>query len=249
MRRYPCRMSRPVYGVYARYGMPAPTARTAAAPPKPACAIAVRTFLGPRNTASLEFLPAVRQGLATDGGLYIPRGGPPAMTKEEWGALLPMTYEERAVAILSRWIPSDELSEGELQTMVSEAYSGFGHCGDRGAVAPVVHLEGNQYILELFHGPTASFKDLALQLTPRLFARAAQGCDTSYLILVATSGDTGSAALDGFGNVDIPTMVLYPQGGVSSIQRAQMVASPAPTRLLCCVLVVTGDFPVRPALF
>eukprot|EP01047_Picozoa_sp_COSAG01_P015047 COSAG01_NODE_746_length_13865_cov_11.259625_3_plen_236_part_00 len=233
MRRYPRCMSRLVLGVYARYGMPAPTARTAAAPPKPAFAIAVRTFLGPRNTASLDFLPAVRQGLATDGGLYIPRGGPPAMTKEEWGALLPMTYEERAVAILSRWIPSDELSEGELQTMVSEAYSGFGHCGDRDAVAPIVHLEGNQYILELFHGPTASFKDLALQLTPRLFARAAQGSDTSYLILVATSGDTGSAALDGFGNVDIPTMVLYPQGGVSSIQRAQMVASPRPNPPVC----------------
>ena len=88
----------------------------------------------------------------------------------------------------------------ELRIMIDKAYTGFGHCGDSTSVAPVVHLEDNQYMLELFHGPTASFKDLALQLTPKLFARAAEEADgLTYLILVATSGDTGSAALHGFG--------------------------------------------------
>ena len=77
----------------------------------------------------------------------------------------------RAVEILKRWVPEQELPTADLRAMIEQAYSGFGHCGDENAVAPVVHLEGNQYLLELFHGPTASFKDLALQLTPKLFAR------------------------------------------------------------------------------
>ena len=188
---------------------------------------------------SLGFLSAVRQGLATDGGLYVPRGGPPALSRAEWEALLPLSYQERAVSILSRWIPHEELAATEVKKMVAAAYTDFGHCGDKAAVAPVVHLEGDQYILELFHGPTASFKDLALQLTPRLFARAAQGSDMQYLILVATSGDTGSAALEGFGNVDIPTMVLYPTDGVSTIQRAQMTTTPLESTH---TIGIDGDF-------
>jgi threonine synthase len=161
------------------------------------------------------------------------------MTMDEWAELLPMSYQERAVAILSRWISPDELSKAELTKMVADAYRGFGHCGDPEVVAPVVHLEGSHYILELFNGPTASFKDLALQLTPRLFDRAAQEADTKYMILVATSGDTGSAALEGFGNVGINTMVLYPQDGVSAIQRAQMTSTPLDSTH---TIGVDGDF-------
>ena len=161
------------------------------------------------------------------------------MSLEEWGELLPLSYQERAVAILSRWISPDELSTAELSQMVADAYTGFGHCEDAAAVAPVVHLEDSHYILELFHGPTASFKDLALQLTPRLFHRAAQDVSTEYMILVATSGDTGSAALEGFGGVGINTMVLYPNEGVSDIQRAQMCSTPLGSTH---TIGVDGDF-------
>jgi threonine synthase len=185
------------------------------------------------------FLHCVRQGLAKDGGLYVPENGPPTMTMDEWAGLLPLTYQERAVEILSRWISPDELSRAELTQMVADAYRGFGHCGDPDVVAPVVHLEGSHYILELFNGPTASFKDLALQLTPRLFDRAAQEADTKYMILVATSGDTGSAALEGFRNVGINTMVLYPKDGVSAIQRAQMTSTPVESTH---TIGVDGDF-------
>lgn len=206
--------------------------------------VSTRTALGDLpgelgGVPALDFLSAVRQGLATDGGLYIPQNGPPVLAADEWAALLPCSFQERAVSILSRWIPGSELSNAEIEKMVADAYTNFGHCGDKGAVAPVSHLEGNQYILELFHGPTASFKDLALQLTPRIFARAAEGTETEYLILVATSGDTGSAALEGFGNVDIPTMVLYPINGVSDIQRAQMTSTPLSSTH---TIGVEGDF-------
>ena len=137
-----------------------------------AAASGLSSPLALRADGGAGFLSVVRQGLAADGGLYVPRDGPPTMSLEEWGELLPLSYQERAVAILSRWISPDELSTAELSQMVADAYTGFGHCEDAAAVAPVVHLEDSHYILELFHGPTASFKDLALQLTPRLFARA-----------------------------------------------------------------------------
>lgn len=132
-------------------------------------------------------------------------------------------------------------STADLRSMVDLAYTNFGHCGNSSAVAPVVHLENNQYLLELFHGPTASFKDLALQLTPKLFARAAHDAPSegSYMILVATSGDTGSAALHGFGGVGIPTMVLFPTDGVSAIQRAQMTSTPVESTH---TIAIEGDF-------
>ena len=86
----------------------------------------------------------VRQGLARDGGLYIPRSGAPSLSESELTAMLPMPYTERAVEVLKRWVPDEELSVPDLRTMVEKAYTGFGHCGDASAVAPVVHLEGNQ---------------------------------------------------------------------------------------------------------
>lgn len=154
--------------------------------------------------------------------------------------MLPLKYTERALEILQQWVPEDEIGVEELRIMIDKAYTGFGHCGDSTSVAPVVHLEDNQYMLELFHGPTASFKDLALQLTPKLFARAAEEADgLTYLILVATSGDTGSAALHGFGGVGIPCMVLYPKTGVSSIQRAQMTSTPIESTH---TIGIEGDF-------
>jgi len=200
--------------------------------------ISTRDSTGATETGS--FLTTVRVGLAPDGGLYVPKGGPPTLTAAEWAALIPLGYQERAVSLLRRWIPAAEVADAELASMISSAYDGFDRCGGAAEqVTPVRHLEGQQYLLELFRGPTASFKDAALQLTPRLFAAATAGGDTSFLVLCATSGDTGSAALDGFGKVGVPVMVLYPVGGVSDIQKAQMAAmDPASTH----VVAVNADF-------
>lgn len=109
-------------------------------------------------------------------------------------------------------------------------------------VIPVTHLEHNQYMQELYHGPSASFKDLALQLMPQLFQHAVieQSRDSSYAIVVATSGDTGGATLDGFSrHTDIPVMVLYPKQGVSHLQKIQMTAAEGSH---VHVVGVEGDF-------
>jgi threonine synthase len=127
--------------------------------------------------------------------------------------------------------------------MIEKAYhANFQHNG----IAPVIKLDEQFHILELFHGPTASFKDLALQLTPRFFQEAISSSTTQndvtqgYLVLVATSGDTGSAVLEGFANVSrTKVSVLYPNDGVSSIQKRQMVTTNNPN---VNVLGVQGDF-------
>ena len=144
--------------------------------------------------------------------------------------------------ILETWIPPTDLHPIILRGMISKAYSGnFQH----EAVAPVVKLNDQFYIHELFHGPTASFKDLALQLTPQFFNEALSqnsvtGGPLKRLILVATSGDTGSAVLEGF--KDVPrtkVLILYPEEGVSQIQKAQMVSADSPNTR---VIGVKGDF-------
>ncbi|XP_062376703.1 threonine synthase-like 1 [Sardina pilchardus] len=170
------------------------------------------------------FSDVVVEGLAPDGGLYVPKGGFPKLGPQEWKRLAKMSYPERACAILEQCIHPTDVSPPELGQMVRRAY---GSNFSSEAVAPVRHLVGSQYVLELFHGPTASFKDLALQLMPQLFAHCLpQMCN--YLILVATSGDTGSAVLSGFGGLDVGArhrvgvLVFFPERGVSEIQKLQM---------------------------
>uniref|UniRef100_A0A673NP15 Threonine synthase-like 1 n=1 Tax=Sinocyclocheilus rhinocerous TaxID=307959 RepID=A0A673NP15_9TELE len=170
------------------------------------------------------FSDVVIEGLAPDGGLYIPKKGFSKLEPTEWLRISSMPYAMRAVAILENCIHPMDVSPVELSTMVHRAY---GQNFANQSVVPLKHLTDHQYILELFHGPTASFKDLALQLMPQLFAHCLpQMCN--YLILVATSGDTGSAVLNGFQKLKesdherTGVLVFFPEKGVSEIQKLQM---------------------------
>lgn len=160
----------------------------------------------------------------------------------QWERLVDCCYQERALRILEAWISSTDLHPMILRGMISNAYSdNFQH----EAIAPVVKLNDQFHIQELFYGPTASFKDMALQLTPQFFNEAISQKSTSdglskRLILVATSGDTGSAVLEGFKDVsNTAVLILYPVEGVSQIQKAQMVSTDSPNT---CVIGVNSDF-------
>ncbi|KAG7525594.1 threonine synthase-like 1 [Solea senegalensis] len=171
------------------------------------------------------FSDVVVEGLATDGGLYVPKNGLPKIHAREWLRLADMSYPERALVLLEKCIHPLDVCALDLRTMVFKSY-GSNFASE--AVAPVKHLGGNQYVQELFHGPTASFKDLALQLMPQLFAHCLPPM-CNYLILVATSGDTGSAVLSGFSRLDrvdrhkTGVLVFFPEDGVSVIQKLQML--------------------------
>ncbi|XP_061442120.1 threonine synthase-like 1 [Rhineura floridana] len=171
------------------------------------------------------FSDVVVEGLAPDGGLFVPEIGLPKFTPGEWQHLLAATYAERAQIILERCIHPTDVPASKLWEIIETAYGQNFTCSK---IAPVRHLAGNQFLLELFHGPTASFKDLALQLMPQLFAYCVpKSCN--YLILVATSGDTGSAVLDGFSRLKeadkqrIAVITFFPQDGISQIQKSQMI--------------------------
>ncbi|XP_052781075.1 threonine synthase-like 1 [Mya arenaria] len=185
------------------------------------------------SMASENFDDVILRGLARDGGLIVPRASIPKLTTGQQERLVDLNYTERAVRILEMWISSNEMDPRLLRHLVTSSYTGnaFKHPD----VCPVRTLSGNrgQYIQELFHGPTASFKDFALQLMPRMFLNALekQNRKEKYLILVATSGDTGGAVLDGFTRANANAskggpgvLVFYPRDGISSIQRDQMVA-------------------------
>ncbi len=168
---------------------------------------------------SLTSAQAIKQGLALDGGLFIP-DEIPALTLDEIKSLCPLSYPERAARILSKYLT--DYTYDELFSDCMEAY-----CEDSfpGGAAPVVKARDGIFSLELWHGPTAAFKDMALQIMPRLLSRALTktGEERTALILVATSGDTGKAALEGYKDIDkIKIMVFYPVDGVSRVQKMQM---------------------------
>lgn len=173
-----------------------------------------------------HFSDVIVEGLAADGGLYVPQNGFQKIDEHEWLRLVSMSYPERALVLLERCIHPMDVPAVDLRTMIFKAY-GSNFSSER--VAPVKHLMDNQYILELFHGPTASFKDLALQLMPQLFAYCLPPM-CNYLILVATSGDTGSAVLSGFSRLSgtdaqrTGVLVFLPEEGVSEIQKLQMMS-------------------------
>lgn len=206
-----------------------------------------------------SLLQVTVDGLAADRGLYVRDqtiGCSPMLSSGQWKRLVDCSYSERALRILEQWIAPDQIEPSHLRAMIERAYAPpeFGKL-DRGthtdAVAPLVQLRGNRFLLELFWGPTASFKDFALQLTPQIFdhavsvmKRSAESTVSSarrYLILVATSGDTGGAVLNGFSRhaAQCDVMVLFPEDGVSSIQKAQMT-SVVNDRV--SVIGVRGDF-------
>lgn len=187
------------------------------------------------------FSDAVIEGLAADGGLYVPKNGLPKLTAGEWGRLVEASYAERAQIILERCIHPADVPAVVLGEILEKAYGENFACSK---IAPIRHLSGNQFILELFHGPTASFKDLALQFMPHLFAYCTpKTCN--YLVLVATSGDTGSAVLDGFSRLSdfdrrrMGVFCLYPENGISHIQKSQIIACQGDNGL---ALGVKSDF-------
>ncbi len=161
---------------------------------------------------------AITKGLADDGGLFVPEKFP-KISEQEMSKLLDMNYAERASLILSKYLEEYDL-EGLLNAC-EKAYSKF----ENSDAAPIVKIDENLYVMELFHGPTLAFKDVALTLLPYLLRQGSilSGVKEEILVLVATSGDTGKAALEGLKDAEgIKIMVFYPSEGVSDMQKLQM---------------------------
>ncbi len=169
---------------------------------------------------------AVLQGLAPDGGLYMPQNIPGFDAEK----CLQQDFYGMATMLLGAFLPDIP----NMEQLVRRAYTGKFSAPDLTPTVPV----GDFSVLELFHGPTAAFKDVALSMLPQLLtaAKAQKGMQEDILILTATSGDTGKAALEGFQNVDgIRICVFYPHGGVSKVQRAQMVTQEGRNVTVCAV--------------
>ena len=178
-------------------------------------------FISTRGAEPVSAPQAIVRGIAADGGLYAPVSLP-RLERADFAALANMDYPSRAAHTLALLL--DGFTEEELLPMARAAYSRF----DDPAIAPVKALKDGRFVLELFHGPTLAFKDMALQFLPRLLTASArkEGEQREIAILTATSGDTGKAALEGFQDVPGTSVtVFYPQGGVSAVQEKQMVTS------------------------
>jgi threonine synthase len=171
----------------------------------------------------LGFRDVTLAGLASDGGLYVPETWP-SLTRDEIAGLAGLSYVETAVRVMLPFVGPD-LSEDELRDLCTQAYGRFSHA----AVTPMVQLDHQHWLLELFHGPTLAFKDVALQLLGLLFEKFLGGTDQHLTIVGATSGDTGSAAIDAVaGRTGIDIFMLHPKGRVSEVQRRQMTTVLAP---------------------
>ncbi len=165
----------------------------------------------------LGFCDAVLRGLAPDGGLYLPAQWPQLSTSEI-AALANKPYRDVAFEIISRFVDG-EIADTDLNAMIRDAYAGFAHP----SVAPLVELEPGHFILELFHGPTLAFKDVAMQLLARIMDHILEERRLRATIIGATSGDTGSAAIEAFrGRANTDIFILHPHGRVSDVQRRQM---------------------------
>ena len=186
------------------------------------------------NDGPLGFEAALLSGLARDGGLYLPMEWPRFDTGEI-AAMKGLSYAELAGRIMAPFCDG-EIDQAELTAMAADAYKGF----DNPAVAPLVPLFGNIHILELFHGPTIAFKDYAMQFLARAFDRALSKKQEHAVILGATSGDTGSAALEAFqGRSAVDVFILFPDGRVSPVQQRQMTSVIADG---AHAVSVSGDF-------
>lgn len=176
---------------------------------------------------------AIVEGLSRDGGLYLPEQIP-QLSASDWKALSACSYPERAAKIMKLYL--DEFSEEELLGYARQAYGAERF--DTPAAAPVVALNETTFVQELWHGPTCAFKDMALQMLPHLLTASLKktGEEKTVCILVATSGDTGKAALEGFRDVPgTKILVFYPDGGVSEIQKLQMVTQAGQNVGVCAV--------------
>ena len=174
----------------------------------------------------------IKMGLAPDGGLFIPESIP-TLSADEIAALCKESYPVRAAKILGKF-----LTDYTYEELLSDCEAAYAESSFPGGAAPLVHVHDSIYSLELWHGPTAAFKDMALQIMPRLLSRAIvkTGETRDALILVATSGDTGKAALEGYKDIDrIKIMVFYPVDGVSRVQKLQMATQTGGNVNVCAI--------------
>lgn len=192
-------------------------------------------YVSTRGTApTLTFEEAMLTGLARDGGLYVP-DKIPTLSHAQIAAMSGLSYEEIAFQIMKPFV-GDTFSDEEFQTLIANAYAGFGHA----ARAPLVQLGPQHYLLELFHGPTLAFKDFAMQLIGQMFQAALKRNGKRVTIVGATSGDTGSAAIEAFRGLDaVDVFILYPHGRVSEVQRRQMTT---PSESNVHAIALDGDF-------
>ncbi len=182
----------------------------------------------------LNFGEAMMTGLARDGGLYVPETVP-QLSPAEIAAMAGQPYEEIAFRVMRPFL-GDTFTDAEFKALLKNAYAGFGHA----ARAPLVQLGANHFLLELFHGPTLAFKDFAMQLIGQMMQAALAKSGERITIVGATSGDTGSAAMEAFrGLKNVDLFILYPHGRVSEVQRRQMTT---PSESNVHALAMDGDF-------
>ncbi|SMC89035.1 threonine synthase [Primorskyibacter flagellatus] len=192
-------------------------------------------YISTRGSApALTFEEAMLSGLARDGGLYVPESIP-QMSAADIRALNGLPYEEIAFRVMRPFV-GDTFSDETFADLIAKTYAGFGH----NARAPLVQLAPNHFLLELFHGPTLAFKDFAMQLIGQLFEEALTRRGERVTIVGATSGDTGSAAIEAFRGLDaVDVFILFPHGRVSEVQRRQMTT---PSEANVHALAMDGHF-------
>lgn len=192
-------------------------------------------YISTRGAApELAFEQAMLTGLARDGGLYVP-ADIPRLSAADIAALSGLSYEETAFRIMRPFI-GDAFSDTEFGDIIEKTYGGFGHA----ARAPLKQLAPNHFLLELFHGPTLAFKDFAMQLIGQMFQVSLSRAGERVTIVGATSGDTGSAAIEAFRGLDaVDVFILFPDGRVSDVQRRQMTT---PQEDNVHALALKGDF-------
>ncbi len=198
-------------------------------------------YISTRGAApALDFEETMLTGLARDGGLYVPESWP-QMSHADIAALAGLSYEEVAYRVMRPYV-GGAFSDHEFREIIELAYSGFDHA----ARCPLVQIGPNEWVLELHHGPTLAFKDVAMQLIGRMFDAALTRRGRRATIVGATSGDTGSAAIEAFRGLDaVDVFILFPEGRVSEVQRRQMTT---PSEANVHALAVRGDFDACQAL-
>lgn len=196
----------------------------------------ISTRSAEKERKSVSSMYAIKTGLAADGGLFVPESVP-ALTHEDIEKLCALDYPHRAAEVLSRF-----LTDYDKEYLLDSANKAYSAERFPGGAAPLAKLDDTRNVLELWHGPTCAFKDMALQIMPRLLTGALKGTGEKReaFILVATSGDTGKAALEGYKDIDqIKITVFYPEDGVSRVQKLQMATQ---TGENVCVCAINGNF-------
>ncbi|MBQ6626826.1 MAG: threonine synthase, partial [Ruminococcus sp.] len=188
------------------------------------------------NEKVVSSAQAIAQGISEEGGLFVPQSFP-QFSKDDIKNMLSMTYQERAQAVFKCYLT--DFTDDEIADCVNKAYTKEKFESENPAPIKTVEYKGNELnILELWHGPTCAFKDMALQILPHLLTKSLKKTadGTKAVILVATSGDTGKAALEGFKDVEnTEIIVFYPENGVSAMQKHQMNTQQGDNVFVCAI--------------